>query len=44
MYKITDEDVEIDTRNVLRDTMIRVQILRGMHGVDTPIFDRLAAD
>ncbi len=44
MYKITDEDVEIDTRNVLRDTMIRVQIRDGMLGMDSPIFDRLAAD
>ncbi|MGG7211958.1 hypothetical protein, partial [Clostridium baratii] len=44
MYKITDEDVAIDTRNVLSGVMIHVQIRDGMLGMDSPIFDRLAAD
>lgn len=44
MYKVTDEDVEMDTRNVLSGTFARDLILDGMHDIESPIFDRLAAD
>ncbi|QOC59432.1 hypothetical protein SEA_LIFES_109 [Microbacterium phage Lifes] len=41
---MNDEDMAIDTRNVLSGVMIHVQIRDGMLGMDSPIFDRLAAD